>query len=67
MKITLPSASVSKTIQAAKESDNIEILGFFLKYDVIINETSIEFEPREGFTFNPSDVFALAWYVKEFI
>ncbi|MEN5434079.1 hypothetical protein ABE545_10590 [Sphingobacterium faecium] len=64
MKIVLPFAEVCQAIQEAKQY-SIEVQGFFLKYNVKINEISIDFEPREGFKFNPSDVFALAWYVKE--
>jgi len=64
MRIVLPSAEVCQAIQEAREY-SIEVQGFFLKYHVKINEISIDFEPREGFTFSPSDIFALAWYVKE--
>lgn len=68
IKITLPSYEAVKALIRAKEdSDCTFIFGFFLKYDVTINKLSIEVTPKEGFIFNPSDIFHLAWYVKEYM
>lgn len=66
MKITLPSSEAVKAIQEAKK-DCMAVKGFFLTYDVEFNELSIEFKPKEGYAFNPTDVFYLAWYVKEYV
>lgn len=66
MKITLPSSEVIEAIKEAKK-DCMAVKGFFLTYDVKFNELSIEIKPKEGYDFNPTDVFQLAWYVKEYV
>ncbi|HCU46176.1 MAG TPA: hypothetical protein DF610_16200 [Sphingobacterium sp.] len=66
MKITLPSSDVIEAIKEAKK-DCMAVKGFFLTYDVKFNELSIDVEPKEGYDFDPTDVFQLAWYVKEYV
>ncbi|MEN5085684.1 hypothetical protein ABE426_04340 [Sphingobacterium faecium] len=66
MKITLPSSDVLKAIQEAKE-DCMAVKGFFLTYDVKFTELSMEIAPKEGRQFDPTDIFHLAWYVKEYM
>lgn len=67
IKIVLPSHDAVKALIRAKEDlDCTFIFGFFLKYEVKINKISIDVEPKEGFEFNPTDIFHLAWYVKEY-
>ncbi len=66
--ITLPSNGAIKALLKAKEDlDCTFIYGFFLKYNVKINQLSIEIEPKEGYKYNPSDIFHLAWYIKEYM
>ncbi|MCQ9634204.1 hypothetical protein MP477_04460 [Chryseobacterium sp. WG23] len=68
MKIQLPGSDAIKALIRAKEdNDCIFITGFFYKYDVKINDLSIDIEPKENFEYNPTDIFHLAWYVKEYI
>lgn len=66
MKITLPSSDVIKAIQEAKE-DCMAIKGFFLRYDVKFNELSMKITPKKGHDIDPTDIFHLAWYVKEYM
>lgn len=66
MKITLPSSDVIKAIQEAKE-DCMAVKGFFLTYDVKFNELSMEISPKKGHDIDPTDIFHIAWYVKEYI
>jgi hypothetical protein len=67
IKISLPSSDVSKAIMEAKEDSTcMAIQGFFLKYDIKFNRLNIEITPKSG-KFDPSDVFQLAWYVKEYM
>lgn len=68
IKITLSSNKAIDALLKAKEDlDCTFIFGFFLKYNVKINKLSIEIEPKEGFEYNPSDIFHLAWYTKEYM
>jgi len=66
MKITLPSSDVVRAIHEAKE-DCMAVKGFFLTYDVKFNELSIEVTPKKGYNIDPTDIFQLAWYVKEYL
>ncbi|WP_346069235.1 hypothetical protein [Sphingobacterium siyangense] len=64
MKVVLPKPEVGKTILEFKEA-NLFIKGFFIKYTVTVNETSIEIEPNPGYKFNPTDLFHLGWAARE--
>lgn len=70
IKIVLPSSDVIKAINEAKE-DHMFVSGFFLKYDVKLNRISIEIEPREGFSSDPTDiyrdVFNLGYALREYM
>ncbi|KXH84943.1 hypothetical protein [Chryseobacterium kwangjuense] len=64
MKIALPgSDAIEALIRVKEDNDCIFITGFFYKYDVKINDLSIDIEPKENFEYNPKDIFHLAWYV----
>lgn len=68
IKIVLPgSDAIQAFIKAKEDLDCTFIVGFFYKYEVDINMQSIEIKAKEGFEFNPTDIFHLAWYVKEYI
>lgn len=70
IKIVLPSSDVIKVINEAKE-DHMFVSGFFLKYVVKLNRISIEIEPREGFSSDPTDiyrdVFNLGYALREYM
>ena len=66
IKIVLPSSDVIGAINEAKE-DHMFVSGFFLKYNVKLNKTSIEIEPREGFNYDPTDIFHLGWALREYL
>ncbi len=66
IKIVLPSSDVIKAINEAKE-DQMFVSRFFHKYEVKLNRMSIEFEPREGYEFDPTDAFHLGWTLREYM
>ncbi|TWI22211.1 hypothetical protein [Sphingobacterium siyangense] len=66
IKIILPSSDVIEAINKAKE-DHLFVTGFFIKYNVKFNESSIEIEPKEGFEYNLRDVFHLGWAAREYM
>ncbi|AZA99214.1 hypothetical protein EG359_06165 [Chryseobacterium joostei] len=65
IKITLPSSDAIKAINDAKE-DCLQPIGFFIKYKVTFNKLTMEIEPNAGFEYDPSDIFHLAWYAREY-
>lgn len=65
IKIVLPSTDTIKAMNEAKE-DHMFVSGFFLKYVVRLNKISIEIEPREGFEYDPTDIFHLGWALREY-
>lgn len=65
IKIVLPSTDTIKAIHKAKE-DHMFVSDFFLKYVVKFNKISIEIEPREGFDYDPTDIFHLGWALREY-
>ncbi len=70
IKVVLPSSDVIQAIKEAKE-DQMFVSGFFHKYDVKLNRMSIEIEPREGFSSDPTniytDIFHLGWALREYM
>ncbi|WP_286767149.1 MULTISPECIES: hypothetical protein [Sphingobacterium] len=66
IKIVLPSSDVIAAINEAKE-DHMFVSGFFEKYEVKLNRMSIEIEPREGFQYDPTDIFHLGWALREYM
>ncbi len=61
IKITLPCSDAIKAINDAKE-DCLQPIG----YKVTFNKLTMEIEPNEGFEYDPSDIFHLAWYAREY-
>lgn len=66
IKITLPSSEVSKILLEAKKDCNV-VTGFFCKYNVKINRLTIEIDPKDVGEVDPTDIFHLAWYLKEYV
>ncbi|MGJ1328462.1 hypothetical protein [Sphingobacterium multivorum] len=66
IKIVLPSSDVIKAINEAKQ-DHMFVVGFFLKYDVKFNKISIEIEPKEGFKYDPTNIFHLGYALREYM
>ncbi|MGJ1327642.1 hypothetical protein [Sphingobacterium multivorum] len=66
IKIVLPSNDVIEAINEAKE-DQMFVSGFFIKYNVKFNKSSIEIEPRQGFKYDPTDIFHLGWALREYM
>jgi hypothetical protein len=64
--ITLPSSDVIQAMLEAKK-DCTFVQGFFHKYHVKIKKLSIEIEAKDGYVFDPTDTFHLAWYTKEYV
>lgn len=64
MKVIIPKSEVGDTLIRFKDA-NLFIKGFFIKYKVTINDISIEFEPNQGYEFDPTDLFHLGWAARE--
>ncbi|REC61854.1 hypothetical protein DRF65_14065 [Chryseobacterium pennae] len=64
IKVELPGSKIVEAIIEAEEY-YLQVQGFFIKYDVVFDKVCMKIEPKEGFEFDPTDIFHLAWYVKD--
>ncbi|MGJ1228836.1 hypothetical protein ACR78H_25130 [Sphingobacterium siyangense] len=65
-RLTLPSPACSQAIKQARH-DCTAVMGFFIKYDVIVHDSYLLYEVKNGFEEDPRDIFALGYFIREYV